>query len=288
MGRCRSKTGRKLVRVRAADSQETVWETVVSGRTAESLSVLQEAITGAEKLLGLDAETEEAAGKRARTEVRLDSGWGSEAMITWLLQRGYQVMGKFKSSGRVRKLTGGITTWQATSSPGREVAPVPEPVLFVRELSQYAVRTPSKKQPSGYYHAVVFTSRTELSMAQVVEHYDGRAAIEADLKGDKRGLGLATIRKQRFTAQKMVVLLMQLAHNLLIWARGWLSKTAPHLGAYGIVRLIQAVWAIPGKIKLVDKEVRRVRLRPEHPCTRDFSLGFRPLLAQSQKTGLLA
>jgi hypothetical protein len=31
MGGCRSKTGRKLVRMRAAGSQETVWETVVSG-----------------------------------------------------------------------------------------------------------------------------------------------------------------------------------------------------------------------------------------------------------------
>jgi hypothetical protein len=35
LGRCRSKTGRKLIRVRAAASQETVWETVVSGRTRD-------------------------------------------------------------------------------------------------------------------------------------------------------------------------------------------------------------------------------------------------------------
>jgi hypothetical protein len=53
MGRSRSKTGRKLVRVRVANTQETVWETVVSGRTAESLPVLQETIQAAEHLLGL-------------------------------------------------------------------------------------------------------------------------------------------------------------------------------------------------------------------------------------------
>ena len=41
MGRCRSKTGRKLVRVRAADTQEIVWETVITGRRVESLPVLQ-------------------------------------------------------------------------------------------------------------------------------------------------------------------------------------------------------------------------------------------------------
>jgi hypothetical protein len=148
-------------------------------------------------------------------------------MITWLLERGYHVTGKFKSHGRVRKRVGGITTWSATSSPGREVAAIPEPVAFVRELSQNAVRTPSKEQKSGYYHAVVFTSRTDLSMTQVVDHYDGRAGMEADLKGDKQGLGLAMIRKHRLPTQKIVILLMQVAHNVLLWTRQWLSKTVP-------------------------------------------------------------
>jgi hypothetical protein len=278
MGRCRSKTGRKLVRVRAAATGEIVWETVISARTVESVPVLQEAIQGAEHLLGLVGDGEEAQRKRARTEIRLDSGWGSEAMITWLLTRGYQVTGKFKSSGRVRKLVRGITVWSPTSSPGREVAEVPDPVEFVRSLSQYGVRTPSKEQASGYYHAVVFTSRTELTMTQVVEHYDGRAGMEADLKGDKHGLGLATIRKHRLPAQKMVILLMQLAHNVLLWARQWLSESAPRLREYGVIRLIQQVWAIPGRLKLTDHQIRCIRLRPAHPRTRDVCRGFRPLL----------
>ena len=149
---------------------------------------------------------------------------------------------------------------------------------FVRSLSQYAVRTPSKEQASGYYHAVVFTSRSELTMTQVVDHYDGRAGIEADLKGDKHGLGLATIRKHRLPAQKMVILLMQLAHNVLLWARQWLSEAAPRLREYGVIRLIQQVWAIPGRLKLTDHQIRCIRLRPAHPRTRDVCRGFRPLL----------
>ncbi len=149
MGRCRSKTGRKLVRVRAAQYQETVWETVVPGRTAESLTVLQEAITQVERLLGLEGEDEPAQARRGQVELRLDSGWGSTPIIEWLLARGYQVTGKFKSSSRVRKLVRGITAWHPTSSPGREVAQVPEPVLFSRPLAQYAVRTPSKEKADG-------------------------------------------------------------------------------------------------------------------------------------------
>lgn len=282
MGRCRSKTGRKLVRVRAAAYQETVWETVVPGRTAESLSVLQEALTQAERLLGVAGEDEAAQAKRGRVEIRLDSGWGSEATITWLLSRGYQVTGKFKSSSRVRKLVRGITTWQPTSSPGREVAPVPTPVPFVRPLAQYAVRTPSKEKADGYYQAVLFTTRMALGMEEVVDQYDDRAGIEADLKSDKGGLGLAVIRKRRLAAQRLVVLLMQLAHNVLIWSRRWLAAQAPRLAKCGIVRLVQEVWAIPGRIKLSAEVVQRVRLCRDHPRARDVCCGFRPFLASSQ------
>ena len=255
-----------------------MWQTVISARSVESLPVLQEAIQAAEPLLGLVGDSDQTQRKRGRTEIRLDSSWGSEAMITWLLERGYQVTGKFKSNGRVRKLVRGITAWSATSSPGREVAEVPSPVEFVRPLAQYAVRTPSKEQKSGHYHAVVFTSRTDLSMQGVVDHYDGRAGMEADLKGDKQGLGIATIRKHRLPAQKIVILLLQLAHNVLLWARQWLSQAAPHLEEYGIVRLIQQVWAIPGRVKLTEKGPERVRLRPEHPRAREVCRAFRPLL----------
>jgi hypothetical protein len=282
MGRCRSKTGRKLVRVQAAQYQETVWETVVPGRTAESLAVLQEALTHAEQRLGLAGEDEAAQTKRGRVEIRLDSGWGSEAMITWLLERGYQVTGKFKSSSRVRKLVRDITEWQPTSSPGREVAPVPTPVPFIRPLAQYAVRTPSQEKAGGYYQAVLFTTRTALGMREVVDHYDDRAGIEADLKSDKSGLGLAVIRKRRLAAQMLVVLLMQLAHNLLIWSRRWLTTQAPRLAKCGIVRLVQEVWAVPGRIKLRAEVVQRVRLCREHPRARDVCCGFRPFLAPSQ------
>lgn len=285
MGRCRSKTGRKLVRVRVAATQETVWETVVAGNTVETLAVVQEAVTEAERLLGLAGDEEAAQAKRARTEIRLDGGWGTQAIITWLLERGYQVTGKFKSSSRVRKLVPGIASWQPTASPGREVAAVPTPVEFVRPLAQYAVRTPSKDHKDGYYYAVVFSTHLALPMGEVVSRYDGRAGVEADLKSDKRGLALAVIRKRRLAAQKLVVLLTQLAHNVLIWMRQRLAVQAPRLRACGIVRLVQEVWAVPGRVKLVGRQIESVRLRREHPRARDVCYGFRSLLAKSELPG---
>lgn len=282
MGRSRSKTGRKLVRVRAAQYQETIWEDVRAGRTVETLPVLQEAVTAAERLLGLDGDGPEALAKRARVEWRLDGGWGSEALITWLLERGYHVTGKFKSSARVKKLTRAITTWQPTSSPGREVAPVPTPVTLARPTQQYAVRTPSKEKPDGYYFAVLFTSREDLDMAQTVRHYDGRAGMEADLKGDKHGLGLGVLRKQRLCAQRMVVLLGTLAHNVLLWSRRWLAQAAPRLAGFGIVRLVGEVWAVPGRVKLHGEGLHRVRLTRDHPRAGDVFRALCPLLAETQ------
>ena len=45
--------GARLVRVRVADMHEIVWETVITGRRVESLPILQEAIYGLERRLGL-------------------------------------------------------------------------------------------------------------------------------------------------------------------------------------------------------------------------------------------
>lgn len=279
MGRSRSKTGRKLVRVQAVQYQETVWEEVRPGHTIESVAVLQAVLEQAEQRLGLAGNSPDAQAKRARTEIRLDSAWGSDRVITWLLERGYHITGKFKSTLRVRKLVAGITSWQPTSSPGRDVAPLPTPLNFVRPLAQYGVRTPSAEKAGGYVYAVLFTSFVQRSMQEVVADYDSRAGIEAELKSDKRGLALAVLRKRRLVAQTVVVLLAELAHNVLVWARGWLAKQVPRLGGYGIVRLVQEVWAVPGRVKLSGKQVQRVRLRRLHPLARDVVLGWQPLLA---------
>jgi hypothetical protein len=287
MGRCRSKTGRKLVRVTAMPYQETVWEDVLPGRSVETLSVLQAAVLAAETLLGLAGDDAATAAKRARTEWRLDSGWGSTEQLEWLLERGYQVTGKFKSTSRVKKLIKTVTTWEPTSNAGREVGVVGTPVSLTKPTQQYAVRTPAKKKPDGYQYAVLVSSRDDLTMQAVVDHYDSRAGMEAELKSDKRGLGLAGLRKHKLAAQKLVVLLMGLAHNVLVWSRRWLTQRTPRLGSYGIVRLIGEVWAVPGRVKLAAAEVVRVRLQRSHPRARDMTAALQPLLADGQTLGLL-
>jgi len=287
MGRCRSKTGRKLVRMTAMPYQETVWEEVLPGRSVETLPVLQEAVLAAESILGLAGDDAATAAKRARTEWRLDSGWGSTEQLDWLLERGYRITGKFKSTSRVKKLSQTVTVWEPTGNAGRDVGVVGMPVALARPTQQYAVRTPAKTKPDGHQYAVLVSSRDALTMQEVVDHYDSRAGMEAELKSDKRGLGLAGLRKHRLAAQKLVVLLMGLAHNVLVWSRRWLAQRTPRLGAYGIVRLIGEVWAVPGRVKLTAEEVVRVRLQRSHPRARDMTAALQPLLTASQTLGYL-
>jgi len=85
-------------------------------------------------------------------------------------------------------------------------------------------------------------------MLAMLYAYDRRGgAAETQFKGDKQGLFLAKRNKRSFAAQAMLVLLAQLAHNLLIWTRSALPEAQQHLG---ILRLVRDVLSIPGKIEL--------------------------------------
>jgi hypothetical protein len=69
---------------------------VRGGRTVEGLDLLKEAVVEAERILNLAGDDATTRARRARTELRLDSSWGSTAAINWALARGYQVTTKFK------------------------------------------------------------------------------------------------------------------------------------------------------------------------------------------------
>lgn len=271
-GRERSKTGRKLLRVRTAPEQEVVYQRVVSGKAASGLALLQEAMLELERVLGLDTPEH-----RALIAVRLDAGFGSEESHRWLLERGYHLLGKMKSGQRARKLAGPVAEWWPTSSPGREVGVVQGPVDLGRPTQQYGVRTPSKDKPGSTYYAVL-VSTLGLTPQEAVAAYDGRAGMENDFKGDKQGLGLRSRRKRKLAAQEMVVLLAGLARNLLLWCRRWLAQGDLRLGKLGIVRLVREVWTVPGCVTFRQGQLTRVKLVRTHPLGRQVRQGLRVLL----------
>ncbi len=78
-----------------------------------------------------------------------------------------------------------------------------------------------------------------------VYFYDQRGGgVETSFKGDNQGLGSTKRSKKRFEAQHMVMLLGTLAHNVVIWARQWLTEAAApsKLRHYGILRMVRDVF----------------------------------------------
>jgi hypothetical protein len=68
----------------------------------------------------------------------------------------------------------------------------------------------------------------------------------------------------------MLILLAQLAHNLIVWARGWLSETAPKLASYGIKRWVRDLLTMPGQLTFRDNLLVKVRLSGLHQLARQF------------------
>jgi hypothetical protein len=281
MGRNRSKTGRKTLRVTASDYREILHETLLRGK-ASAVPALKAALLEVETHLGWGRE------RRAQIVLRLDGGFGTTEVLNWLLSRGYQVVAKISHSGRVQKLRQAVGPWQPTSSPGRDIAAVLKPHRFCRTTRQWVIRTPKDK--GGYQYAVLVTTLLDLEPTALADAYDGRAKIEASFCQDKQALGLVTRRQRRWEAQQMVLLLARLAHHLLLWGKQWVSRvptTQRRLQGYGLVRLLRDVWAVPGVIRWRRGWMVSVRFSPLHPLATPLQASFSALFHGRVRVGIL-
>lgn len=281
MGRNRSKTGRKVLRWTASAYKEILHETLLRGK-ASAVPALKTALGELETRLGWTRE------RRQRIVLRLDGGFGTTAVLNWLLSRGYQVVAKISHSGRVRKLRQVLGPWQPTSSPGREIAAVLKPHRFCRATRQWVIRTPKEK--GGYQYAVLMTTLTAYDPVALADAYDGRAMIESSFCQDKQALGLVTRRQRRWEAQQVLLLLARLAHHLLVWGKQWLSRvpaTRRRLQGYGLVRLLRDVWAVPGVIRWRRGWMVSVRFLPLHPLATPLQASFSALFRGRVRVGCL-
>jgi hypothetical protein len=117
-------------------------------------------------------------------------------------------------------------------------------------------------------------------MAAYARLYDERGgAVEIDIKESKQGLGISKRRKKSFTGQQMVALLGALAHNVVVWAKRWLSEDAPKLKRYGVQRMVRDVPAVSGFVELGKTgAVRRVVLNSASALGRACAKALRVLL----------
>jgi hypothetical protein len=271
MGRNRSKTGRKTLRITASQYREILHETLLRGKET-AVPALKAALQEVETHLGWSRE------RRVQIVLRMDGGFGTTEVLNWLLSRGYQVVAKISHSGRVHKLRQHLGPWQPTSSACREIAAILRPHRFCRTTRQWVIRTPQEK--GGSHYAILLTTVPDLEPTAVADAYDGRAMIEATFCQDKQALGLVKRRQHTWEAQQVVLLLARLAHHLLLWSKRWLSRvpgTRWRLQGYGLVRLLQEVYTVPGVTRWRRGWLVSVRFDPLHPLATPLQQGFAAL-----------
>jgi hypothetical protein len=188
MGRQRSTTGRKTVRITASAYRAILHATLRRG-TASAVPALTTALPEVDMRLGWPRE------RRQRIVLRLAGGCGTTEILNWLRSRGSQVVAKSSPSGRGRTWRQTVGPWQPTSSPGRESAAVLHPQRCCRATRPWVIRTP--RDTGGYPYAVLVTTLTDLEPAALAAADDGRARIEASCCQDTQALGLVTRRQRR-------------------------------------------------------------------------------------------
>ena len=275
-------SGRQLGRVSASHYDEIVCEQLYDGKVQ-----LEKCLIGligmTEKVQALD-ET-----RRKRTILRVDGGGGTDGNIDWALLRGYFWMSKVKNWQRINKLVAPISQWQSIPElPGHEVAWVPMPHSYEKPMRQLAVRWP---KPKGGWRSCVLvfnltdemifelagrtmsrvTSQHELFSA-ILKAYNLRSGgVETSFKNSKQGLGLNKRNKKSFHAQHMLVLLAQLAYNIIVWVRNELAKHKPELKHFGMLRMVRDAFSISGKIQYDEQgHLVQVVLNKSHALAKIF------------------
>lgn len=238
--------------------RETIWSEVFAGNRHTS-NCLQPAVLGAENALELDAQ------QKQRTVWRIDGGGGSDDHIRWLLSRGYHVMVKGASNRRAEALSRQVTRWDAY----RDVwlGQVESPVDFGRSVQVIVKRRRTK---DGFCHSYYVSTLKMPSKGAWMAKYDDRGGAEVEqFRNDKSGLHLAARRKQHLPAQKALILLTDLAHNLLAdFHQTTLAGTK--FEDFGIKRMVRDLLAIPGKLTFAGTQLKRIDLLESHPHAKEM------------------
>lgn len=278
----KNRRGRQLGRVLATRYDEIVVDRLYNGKRQLDSS-LQELIIVAEITLELN-ET-----KRKNTILRMDGGGGDDDNIDWVLTRHYHLLVKIKNWRRAEKLAATVTTWFVDSKVSdREIGWVEKLDVYAQPTRQLAIRQ-RKKNGEWSYHILVF-NLTDAMLFDLLEQplpsifepkaiafaalhaYDRRGGgVETQNKGDKQGLGLSRRNKHSFAAQAMLVLLAQLAHDVVIWTRNDLAQADERLQKFGIQRTVRDALHIPGRVQVnAQGQVEQVTLNLNHPLAAAF------------------
>ena len=303
--------GRQLARVLMPDTQEIIAEELYEGNRL-SCQVFVEMLGEMDQALSLDTKE-----KRQRICLRLDGGFGTDKNINHALWKGYQLLAKMFSGNRARVLAQSVEHWVDTSADGqatRQAGWVTKPHRYGRKTRQLAVRKPNPKKKSGFNYVILVITDMTSEMLTLLSSYDARSGVpESTFCQDNQGLAQRKLRKHRFVAQQMLMLLSQFAHNLCQWLKQWMisalvakdkmeqsarlmmacqwEKTEQHpisseairltissIQQRGIRRWVRQLFALDGVVVIKNGVVTSLTLNANYPLISRFQLAFETLL----------
>jgi Transposase DDE domain group 1 len=251
--------GRQLARVSAVNYHETLWSELYPGNRL-TMACLQPAVLAVENALEL------TIAQRKRTVYRLDGGSGTDENLRWLLQRHYQTVAKGFSGKRANALAAEVQRWDhydETSFLGT----VPDRLNLGRPVTMLVRK---RLQHDQWKHSYYVSTLAFPSKQAFFDRYSQRGAAEIEqFRTDKSGLHLSARRMRSFEAQKALILLTDLAHNLLADFQRRALLDSP-FADWGLKRIVRDLLAIPGRLYFVDRQLKRIELLATHPYADDL------------------
>jgi hypothetical protein len=221
-----------------------------------SHQTLQDAIWNMETILSL------SPAHRNQVLLRIDGGFGTDESLKWLLHQEYQLCAKCFSGRRAGAWGSQVEQWQVLDPDRRWAALAPQQLHFCVPTRTLAVRWMNKD--GQLKHALYVVTDLTSPIDQLCHLYDLRGGAEVDIREDKQGLLLTHRRKRAWNAQEVLVLLNDLAHNFIVAFRRVALTNTP-LETYGLYRLIQNVFSIPGEAVVDEDHLVELRLLQSHP-----------------------
>jgi len=201
-----------------------------------------------------------AAARRRWALWRVDGGFGTDDKLIWLLARNYQVVAKGFSGRRAENLAKQVTRWNPYGDAWLgKVAP---PFDFGRELLVWVKRRLEKGQ---FKHSYYLTTIKLHSLQAAMTLYNQRGGTEVEqFRNDKQGLHLSARRKHGLLAQKALILLTDVAHNLLADFQHRALIGSP-FADYAAKRIVRDLLAIEENLVWKGDRLVRIELCQTNP-----------------------
>lgn len=245
---------RQLARVNAVSYRETLWSDLFPGNQL-TMHCLQQAV------LAVESSFELGSKARKRTLYRLDGGAGTDENLRWLLAKAYQVVAKGFSGKRAKALAAHVSRWDGYDE--QSWLGWVEPTFDLGRPIQVMVKRRLHK--GKLKHSYYVTTLSFPSKSAFMARYNQRGGAEIEqFRVDKAGLHLSARRKRNLAAQKALILLTDLAHNLLADFHSRALADSRFVG-WGLKRIVRDLLAVPGRLHFRSGQLKRIELLAAHP-----------------------